>query len=61
MCIRDSAYLAPHDGVLGVDAAGGGLANDTGVAVVAELWTEPTSGDVLLAALPQIEARLTRR
>ena len=46
----EDAYVAPHDGVLGVDAAGGVLANDTGVDLVAEPWTDPTSGDLELAA-----------
>jgi len=45
----EDAYVAPHDGVLSVDVAGGVLANDTGVDLVAELWTEPTSGYVLFA------------
>jgi len=45
----EDAYVAPHDGVLSVDVAGGVLANDTGVDLEAELWTEPTSGHVLFS------------
>jgi len=44
------AYIAPHTGVLSVDAANGVLANDLGSGLVAEVWTEPDSGDLLLAS-----------
>lgn len=45
----DDAFSAPHDGVFSVDATNGVLANDTGMALVAELWTEPSYGTVLLS------------
>jgi len=45
----EDIYLAPHDGFLEVDAGDGVLANDTGAALTAELWTEPASGEVLVA------------
>ena len=44
------AYTASHDGVLSVDAASGVLINDTGSGLVAELWTDPDDGDLLLAS-----------
>lgn len=45
----DDAYGAPHGGVFSVDAANGVLANDTGVDLVVELWTEPSYGELLLS------------
>ena len=45
----EDAYSAPHDGAFSVDAANGVLANDTGTDLVAELWTEPSYGHVLLS------------
>jgi hypothetical protein len=42
------AYDAPHAGTLRVDAAAGLLSNDQGIALVAELWTEPIHGAVTL-------------
>lgn len=45
----EDTYEAPHSGALTVDAAEGVLANDTGVALVAEAWTEPVFGDLVLA------------
>lgn len=45
----DDVYSAPHDGAFSVDAANGVLVNDTGTDLVAELWTEPSYGDVLLS------------
>lgn len=45
----DDAFSAPHDGAFSVDAANGVLANDTGVDLVVELWTEPSYGELLLS------------
>jgi hypothetical protein len=45
----EDAYEAPHAGGLTVGAAEGLLANDTGMGLVAELWTEPSHGAVEVA------------
>lgn len=48
--IADDVFVAPHTGELSVDAANGVLINDGGTGLEAELWTEPVSGTVELAA-----------
>jgi hypothetical protein len=43
------AFVGSHGALLTVDAANGVLANDTGTDLLAEVWTEPDAGDLVLA------------